>query len=86
MFINTPVFRVDDTIVFGLRQPAAFKANTDSTITVPAQYAGRLDTISNMFYGSPDFWWAVADLNDLVDPFLTPAGANLRVGSRQNQT
>lgn len=84
MFVNTPVYRTGEEIVFGLRQPAMFQSANDSIATVPLQFEGRLDAISNNLYGSPDFWWAIADLNDLVDPFLLEAGTQLRTGPRQN--
>jgi len=84
MFTNTPVYRVDDALVFGLRQPVAVPNFSDRVFTVSAQFAGRIDAISNIFYGRPDYWWAVADLNPVLDPLLVKTGDKLRVGSRQN--
>lgn len=83
MFVNTPVYRVDDEIVFGLRQPAVLPSASDVSLTIPLQLEGRLDQVSHKLYGSPDFWWAIADVNPLVDPFLVEAGTVLRAAPRQ---
>lgn len=84
MYVNTPVYRVGGEVVFGLRQPAMFTSSSDLMVNIPLQLEGRLDLVSNTLYGSPDFWWAIADLNALVDPFLVSAGTQLRTGPRQN--
>jgi hypothetical protein len=84
MYVNTPVYRAEGEVVFGLRQPAMFPGSSDLMVNVPLQLEGRLDLVSNTLYGSPDFWWAIADLNALVDPFLVEAGTTLRTGPRQN--
>lgn len=42
----------------------------------------RLDIISNKFYQTPTFWWAIALANDLIDPFNIEPGTTLRIPSR----
>ena len=39
----------------------------------------RLDIISNKYYGSPDFYWAIALANEIIDPFTIPQGMMLRI-------
>ena len=36
---------------------------------VPAGYAHRPDLISNIFYGTPAYWWLILEANNIDDPF-----------------
>ena len=36
---------------------------------IPAGYEHRPDLISNLFFDTPNYWWAVMELNGLSDPF-----------------
>ena len=36
---------------------------------VPAAYAHRPDTISNIFYTTPGYWWNIMHFNGISDPF-----------------
>ena len=42
---------------------------------------GRLDIISNKYYGSPTLWWAIALANEFIDPFVVNAGEMIRIPS-----
>lgn len=44
---------------------------------IPGGYEHRPDRISNLFYGTPDLWWMVMELNNISDPF-----EGLNVGDR----
>ncbi len=35
---------------------------------VPAGYEHRPDLISNLFLGSPDYWWLLMLVNNITDP------------------
>jgi len=35
---------------------------------VPAGYEHRPDLISNVFYGTPDYWWLLMLVNSITDP------------------
>lgn len=35
--------------------------------TVPPNFAGRIDLISNDLYGSPDLFWAICEANNIND-------------------
>jgi len=80
-YVKTPVYQQPDgTIVFGLMRLVTPSDPTDRIYTVPAQYEGRLDLISNIFYGSPTYWWAIAEANAIVDPLVeVTTGAQLRI-------
>jgi nucleoid-associated protein YgaU len=54
------------------------------TETVPFYYEAkdgdRLDTISNLFYKTPNNWWVIAKANNLATgTFTIPAGTLLRI-------
>lgn len=36
---------------------------------VPAGYAHRPDLISNLFFGTPGYWWYLMLVNGVTDPF-----------------
>ena len=36
---------------------------------IPAEYAHRPDLISNIFYGTPGYWWYLMQVNGISDPF-----------------
>ena len=36
---------------------------------VPVGYEHRPDRISNLFYGTPDLWWVIMEVNGISDPF-----------------
>lgn len=41
----------------------------------------RLDIISEKYYNTPDYWWAIALANNMIDPFVVNEGVMLRVPS-----
>jgi hypothetical protein len=36
---------------------------------IPAGYEHRPDLISNIFYGTPSYWWLLMEYNNIFDPF-----------------
>lgn len=36
--------------------------------TVPQYAAGRLDIVSLIHYGTVEYWWLIAQYNDILDP------------------
>lgn len=84
MFVKTPIYEVDNDVVFGLQVPVVVPNQNDIVYTVPAQGAARLDLISTEFYGVPDLWWVIASVNNIADPLVgVAAGARIRVPARE---
>lgn len=83
MFSATPVYKAaDDTVVFGLRQPAILPAAGDVLVQVTDSTANRLDVISFRLLNDASAWWAIADCNNMIDPLAgVTTGLNLRVPS-----
>lgn len=45
---------------------------------------GRLDALSTLYYGTPSYWWFIADANDLIDTFSgMSVGQVLRIPGRK---
>lgn len=83
MFSKTPVYDVNGVIVFGLQQPVVLPAASDQIFTVVQGVENRLDKIAFRFYGTAKLWWAIAQVNNLVDPFMdVPTGTQLRIPDR----
>lgn len=39
----------------------------------------RLDTLAHKYYGDPDYWWVIALVNRIMDPFSLTVGRRLRI-------
>lgn len=63
--------------VFGLKRDAVVPDPTDILFTVPTGGEGRLDLISQKFYGTPELWWAIAQCNPEMDPMIGPSIADI---------
>lgn len=70
MFATTPVYEVEDTIVFGLMRDVVVPDATDVLYDVPPAAEFRLDLISAHFYGTPALWWVLARVNNIEDPLI----------------
>ena len=68
MFAKTDVYTVEGTIVFGLMQDVVVPHSTDTLTKVSPGQEQRLDLISAQSYGTPELWWVIARVNNLIDP------------------
>ena len=48
-------------------------------ITPGSEY--RPDLVSKNVYGTPDFWWRIKEINNIMDVFDFKAGLNIRLPS-----
>lgn len=46
---------------------------------VTASEENRLDIISNKYYNTPVYWWALAIANDMIDPYIVEIGSMIRI-------
>ena len=60
--------------------------STDNSILhiVEPNEEGRLDIISNKYYGTPNRYWGIAIANDIIDPLVIVAGTVLRIPSYES--
>jgi len=84
MFSSTPVYQIGSDVVFGMLNDPIVADGSDELWPVPASAVPRLDLISNTFYGTPNLWWVIALVNDVLDPLVgVPQGTQIRVPTRQ---
>lgn len=57
-------------------------SSTDLYHIVSKSEEGRLDIISNNYYGSSSYWWAIALANNFIDPFTLNEGTMIRIPSK----
>lgn len=83
MWSATPVYEVSSTIVFGLMKAVVVPDASDELYTVSADGVHRLDTISNLVYGTPALWWVIASVNSMLDPLVgVPLNTRIRVPTK----
>jgi hypothetical protein len=54
-------------------------SKNDKFMVISPGYEYRPDLISQMVYGSPDFWWKIMEVNGIKDIFDFKSGVNLRI-------
>ena len=67
MWQSTPVYSVNDELVFGLLREPLVPDPTDQIFVVSKPFENRLDKISTEVYGTPQLWWVIAIVNDIID-------------------
>lgn len=85
MFAKTPIYDLGgDTVVFGLMQPVVVPDATDELWLMPSAGVPRLDLLSNDFYGTPQLWWVIASVNNMLDPLVAvPEGTPMRIPTKE---
>jgi len=83
MFKNTPTYRRDGEVYFGLRRPVVIRDSSDSIYEVKQSDNGSLEDISYKMYGTPKLWWVIAEVNHVMDVHtkVTP-GLRIRIPSK----
>lgn len=83
MFLTTPVYNVNNDIVFGLMADVIVPDITDQLFVVPLAGVNRLDLISDEFYGTPSLWWVIARVNNIQDALVAvPVNTTIRVPTK----
>lgn len=72
----------DNTVRIETADKVVFPENLGDTFyKVTPKDANRLDLISYRMYGTPLYWWAIAEASFIKDPFRVPTGTILRIPS-----
>jgi hypothetical protein len=83
MLSKTPIYSVKGLVVTGLLNPPLAADVSDTLYRVTLAGERRLDLISQLHYGTPELWWVVALVNNLIDPIAGVAsGADIRIPLR----
>lgn len=68
--------------VYDIYQKITIPTSSDDVYHVVTQTQdGRLDILAQMYYNDASLWWMIATANDMVDPFILPAGVTVRIPS-----
>lgn len=70
-----------DTYLETYNQKFVPETEGDSYHIVEHSEVNRLDIISEKYYNTPDYWWAIALANGMIDPFVVSEGVMLRIPS-----
>lgn len=89
--ISKSRFRLSERIDFDGKQtfgrwvePSFMRKPPQQVYIVPAQFAKRVDLISNFMYGSPQYYWAIVAYNAPRNPLNWPeAGETIRIPDLQ---
>jgi len=88
-FVNSTSRYVDSSVLyygdlrrltFSTYKRGTYPDNSEDLFTViPAGMEYRPDKMSELAYGTPDFWWKIMEANRIADIFNFKAGVNLRI-------
>jgi len=80
MWGQTPIYLVKGQLFHGLLRQALVPELTDTNFTVTQGYERRLDLIAFRVFEVSQLWWAIAMVNNIVDPLSEPLlGTHLRI-------
>jgi len=92
MFSKTPIYSSvpveiegskTTSLILGLQVPPVIEDVSDVLYKVSQGGAARLDLISDKFYGTPELWWVIAQVNPGTDPLVGfSIGQTIRVPTR----
>lgn len=72
--------RLVNTYIFGTWISPEFPESDDDIYhTVEDTDVGRLDLISDRYYGTPSYWWVIAHVNEIEDPLTMDVGTKIRI-------
>ena len=57
--------------------PAIRKQNTDTFVVMVEKT--RLDHLAHRFYGNPNYWWIIANANDIKGTMYAKLGSQIRI-------
>lgn len=72
--------RKGKNFIISRKQLELESGNDDTFFEVTQDILKRPDLVSQLFYGSPDYWWAIYEFNGIKDPlFELKLGQILRI-------
>jgi len=82
MWLNTPIYEIAGETVHALRRDATVADASDQLYVVPQVAKDRLWLVSELFYGTDELWWVLAEVNNMQDPLILDMGTKLRIPLR----
>lgn len=79
-FVNTQIVRFDGVETFARWPQISYLSTKPIAIfTVTPDRASRLDLLSNDYYGTPDYWWAIMAYNQKTELGWPKAGDVVKI-------
>lgn len=77
-YAMTPVIRYENKIAYPIYKKKNIRPSQfDKHYEISHEMEFRPDLVSNMFFGAPDFWWKIMELNGMKDILEFRAGRNI---------
>ena len=83
-YINLDLVKYDDRVMLNVPDKLTITPSPnapDNTVVITGRLVNRLDLVSLKFYGTPKYWWILANYNRRENPFLLPYGTIIKVPS-----
>jgi hypothetical protein len=77
-YVSTPIIMYEGKLTFPIYKKKQVHFNPKDQhyeITKDVEY--RPDLVSNMFFGAPDFWWRIMEMNKMKDVLEFREGRNI---------
>ena len=81
-YINLDLVQYDDKTMLNVPNKINITpsvSNPDNTVVITGRLVDRLDLVSLQYYGTPKYWWILANYNGFENPFLLPYGTVIKV-------
>lgn len=80
--MHTNVVKYDNKLMFDIPYRVENEeAADDQYFVVTSEFVNRLDKVASKYYNNPKYWWVIANINNIGNPFDLPVGTLLRITS-----
>lgn len=77
-YFSTPIIFYEDRLTFPIYKRKELTFNpTDQHYEITKEFEFRPDLVSYNFFGAPDFWWKIMEMNGMKDVLEFRAGRNI---------
>ena len=77
-YFKSPIIYYEDKVTYPIyRKSKASFAPTDMHYEITKETEYRPDKVSHRFFGAPDYWWKIMEMNGMKDILDFKAGRNI---------
>lgn len=77
-YSTTPVIEYEGKLAFPIyKKKKLLFGTTDKHYEITKDMEYRPDLVANLFFGAPDFWWRIMEMNHMADILEFRAGRNI---------
>lgn len=81
-YVSSILFTDGPTEFLGARTPIDTRPRSDDRFHTIVE-GDRLDLLAHVYFGRADFWWVIADYNEIAWPLDVEPGVTLRIPERE---